>query len=66
METPQVFARELVARGYSRAQASGRLLADDTAAIESHPIALLENPHPNPKLTTPADLGYAEFLLSGG
>jgi 2-C-methyl-D-erythritol 4-phosphate cytidylyltransferase len=27
-------------------------------------VALLENPHPNPKLTTPADLGYAEFLLS--
>lgn len=64
METPQVFARELVARGYSRAQASGRLLSDDTAAIEPHPIALLENPHPNPKLTTPADFGYAEFLLS--
>ena len=29
-----------------------------------HPIALLENAYPNPKLTTPADLAYLEFLLS--
>ena len=66
METPQVFARGLIAGAYARVKARGRTVTDDAAAIEQagHPIALLENPHPNPKLTTPADLAYLEFLLS--
>ena len=40
-------------------------ITDDASAVEllKHPVALLENPHPNPKLTTPADLPYLEFLL---
>jgi 2-C-methyl-D-erythritol 4-phosphate cytidylyltransferase len=29
-----------------------------------HPVAVLANDRPNPKLTTPADLAYVEFLLS--
>ncbi|MBA3850276.1 MAG: 2-C-methyl-D-erythritol 4-phosphate cytidylyltransferase, partial [Opitutus sp.] len=64
METPQVFARELICRAYAKAMQAGRRLTDDAAAVEllKHPVALLENPHPNPKLTTPADLAYAEFL----
>ena len=39
--------------------------SDDAAAVEllKHPVALLENTHPNPKLTTPADLPYFEYLL---
>ena len=68
METPQVFARDLIARAYARALARGLSLTDDAAAVEQigHPIALLENPHPNPKLTTPADLAYLEFLVGRG
>lgn len=66
METPQVFSRELICRGYAKAMQAGKRLTDDAAAVEllKQPVALLENPHPNPKLTTPADLAYAEFLLS--
>lgn len=66
METPQVFARDLICRAYAKAIAGKKRLTDDAAAVEllKHPIALLENPHPNPKLTTPADLPYLEFLLS--
>jgi 2-C-methyl-D-erythritol 4-phosphate cytidylyltransferase len=66
METPQVFARDLIVRAYARVQARGLRITDDAAAVEGlgHPIALLENPHPNPKVTTPADLDYLEFLLS--
>ena len=39
---------------------------DDAAAVEllKHPVALLENPYPNPKLTTPADLPWFEYLLA--
>jgi len=67
METPQVFERDLVLRAYSKVQASGQPITDDAAAVElfGHSIALLENPHPNPKLTTPADLAYLQFLVAG-
>ncbi len=65
METPQVFDRDLITRAYARVQARGLHITDDAQAVEQlgHPIALLENPHPNPKLTTPADFRYLEFLL---
>ena len=66
METPQVFARALIVRGYERVQARQLHVTDDAQAVEllDHPIALLENTHPNPKLTRPADLSYLEFLLA--
>ncbi len=66
METPQVFARELITRAYARTAGRKLHVTDDAQAIEllGHPIALLENEHANPKLTTPADLAYMEFLLT--
>jgi len=66
METPQVFSRDLISRAYARVQARGGHVTDDAQAVEQlgHPIALLENAYPNPKLTTPADLAYLEFLLN--
>ncbi|MGA3007439.1 MAG: 2-C-methyl-D-erythritol 4-phosphate cytidylyltransferase [Opitutaceae bacterium] len=66
METPQVFSRGLITRAYDHV-AQGKLrITDDAQAVErlGRPIALLENPHPNLKLTTPADFAYLEFLLS--
>jgi 2-C-methyl-D-erythritol 4-phosphate cytidylyltransferase len=66
METPQVFSRSLVDRAYSRVSEQGLHVTDDAAAVErlGHRIALVENPHPNPKLTNPQDLAYVEFLLA--
>ncbi len=66
METPQVFSRKLICRAYARVAERQLTITDDAAAVEllNHPIALLENPHANPKLTTPADLAYLEFLLT--
>ena len=66
METPQVFSRDLITRAYARVAAKKLRITDDVQAVEllGQPIALLENPHPNPKLTTPADFAYLEFLLS--
>lgn len=66
METPQVFSRELICRAYARVAARRKTITDDAAAVEllNHPVALLENPHPNPKLTTPADLAWLEFLMT--
>lgn len=66
METPQVFSRELIVRAYEKVAAKKLRITDDAAAVEllKHPVALLENIYPNPKLTTPADLPYLEFLLT--
>ncbi len=66
METPQVFSRKLICRAYAAVAERKLTITDDAAAVEllKHPIALLENPHPNPKLTTPSDLAYLEFLLT--
>jgi 2-C-methyl-D-erythritol 4-phosphate cytidylyltransferase len=66
METPQVFSRKLICRAYERVAERKLTITDDASAVEllKHSIALLENPYPNPKLTTPADLAYMEFLLA--
>ncbi len=66
METPQVFSRDHITRAYARVAAKKLRVTDDAQAVETlgHPIALLENPHPNPKLTTPTDLAWGEFLLA--
>lgn len=65
METPQVFHRETILECYRRLRFENLSVTDDTAAVsrEGHKVTLVENPYPNPKLTTPADLPYLEFLL---
>jgi 2-C-methyl-D-erythritol 4-phosphate cytidylyltransferase len=66
METPQVFSKELIDQAYAKVKSRKLVVTDDAAAVEllKHPVALLENSLPNPKLTSPQDLGYLEFLLS--
>jgi 2-C-methyl-D-erythritol 4-phosphate cytidylyltransferase len=66
METPQVFERTLIEEAYQKVARKGLRITDDAAAVEllAHPIALLENPYPNPKLTTPIDIAWLEFLLT--
>jgi len=66
METPQVFSKALIERAYRRVAARKLLVTDDAAAVEllGHPVALLENTHPNLKLTSPKDLPQLEFLLA--
>jgi len=65
METPQVFERKLIVKAYLRVVAKKLKVTDDAAAVElmKLPIALLENTHANPKLTTPSDIPWLEFLL---
>jgi 2-C-methyl-D-erythritol 4-phosphate cytidylyltransferase len=66
METPQVFSKALIERAYRRVAARKLIVTDDAAAVEllGHPVALLENTHPNLKLTSPKDLPQLEFLLA--
>ena len=66
METPQVFSRDLIVAAYAKVAKKKLRITDDAAAVEllKRPVALLENTHANPKLTTPADLPWFEYLLA--
>ena len=66
METPQVFTRDLIVEAYAKVAKKKLRITDDAAAVEllKHPVAILENALPNPKLTTPADLPWFEYLLA--
>lgn len=67
METPQAFARDVITAAYAEVQRRRLVITDDAAALEAvtrRGVTLVENLHPNPKITVPADLAYAEFLLA--
>ncbi len=66
METPQVFSRDLIVAAYAKVAKKKLRITDDAAAVEllKQPVALLENSYANPKLTTPADLPWFEYLLA--
>ena len=65
MQTPQTFVYSEILHAYQDTIESGAQITDDTSALERKggKIYILENPSPNPKLTTPADLPMMEFLL---
>lgn len=63
--TPQAFRRDMLRRALASAQADGVIVTDEAMAVERlglHP-ALVEGREDNLKVTTPADLALAEFLL---
>ena len=66
METPQVFSRALIDSAYAKVAKKKLRITDDASAVEllKHPVAILENTHANPKLTTAADLPWFEYLLA--
>ena len=67
METPQVFAIDLLRRAYGEVISRNLPVTDDVSAAEAigQPTKLVEDPYPNPKITVPADLSTAEALLKG-
>jgi 2-C-methyl-D-erythritol 4-phosphate cytidylyltransferase len=63
--TPQLFRRATLQRALEAALAAGVSITDEAMAIERlglRPL-LVEGAEDNIKVTTPADLTYAEFLL---
>jgi len=66
METPQAFALPVIRKAYAYVRDDALRITDDTAALAAigSPVTLVPNSSPNPKITTPADLDYAEWLLS--
>lgn len=65
METPQGAPRAWLEEGLSKAKSQKILLTDDMAAVElaGYSVGMLDPGYPNPKITTPDDFSYAEFLL---
>ena len=65
METPQAFAFKNILKAYQNVIKKKLTTTDDTAALATIGLktTLVQNNHPNPKLTTPADLAYIEHLL---
>ncbi|HUG11546.1 MAG TPA: 2-C-methyl-D-erythritol 4-phosphate cytidylyltransferase [Opitutaceae bacterium] len=66
VETPQAFDRRLIVRAYDLVKQRGVRVTDDTQAVEIAGgwIAIVENPDPNPKITSPADIALVEHLLA--
>ncbi|MEP6810265.1 MAG: 2-C-methyl-D-erythritol 4-phosphate cytidylyltransferase [Chthoniobacterales bacterium] len=67
MQTPQIFARDLLEEAYARIVAAGLTVTDEVSAVEQlgRKVILVPNDKPNPKITFPADLALAELLLAG-
>lgn len=65
METPQGAPKSWLVEGLEKARNENIILTDDMAAVEllGHPVGLLEPNYPNPKITTPDDFAYAQFLF---
>lgn len=66
VETPQAFDRRLIVRAYDVVKQRGLRVTDDTQAVEAAGgwVAIVENPGPNPKITSPADIALVEHLLA--
>ncbi len=63
--TPQAFRRDLLCWALANVEVDGVAVTDEAMAVESlgrHPV-LVEGREDNIKVTTPADLALAEFLL---
>ena len=65
METPQAFALPDILKAYQHVHDSGLRVTDDSAAVATIGLhtTLVPNHAANLKITTPADLSYAAWLL---
>lgn len=65
METPQAFSYSTIRDAYTHIALKGLRITDDTAAAATIGVltTIVPNETANPKITTPADLDYAEYLL---
>jgi 2-C-methyl-D-erythritol 4-phosphate cytidylyltransferase len=66
METPQIFARDLLLRAYEQVRQNEVAITDEVSAVQrlGHKVLLVPNEHINLKITFPADLTLAELVLS--
>jgi 2-C-methyl-D-erythritol 4-phosphate cytidylyltransferase len=67
-QTPQGFDADLIRGLHDRASREETVASDDSglAELEGHPVAAVEGDPWNLKITTPADLAMAEWLVDSG
>jgi 2-C-methyl-D-erythritol 4-phosphate cytidylyltransferase len=67
VETPQIFRAELLRHAYDEVIATGGYVSDETSAVQAAgaPVALVETPEWNGKITYPGDLELARLVLRG-
>ncbi len=65
-QTPQVFRADLLRRAFERADSDGFRGSDEAVLVErlGHPVTVVMGSWRNIKITQPADLDLARFLLS--
>ncbi len=66
VQTPQIFRRDLLEKAFAALTESAVEVTDEISAVEriGGRVILLPNDEPNFKITYPADLPLAEFILS--
>ena len=67
VQTPQIFRRDLLEKAYRAVGEAGLEMTDEISAFEhvGEKVVLVPNDEPNFKITYPADLPLAEFVLRG-
>jgi len=65
VQTPQIFRRDLLEKAYGVIFSEGLEVTDEISAVErvEGKVLLVPNDEPNFKVTYPADLSLAEFVL---
>jgi 2-C-methyl-D-erythritol 4-phosphate cytidylyltransferase len=65
MQTPQIFARDLLLEAYRKVAADRLRITDEVSAVEQigAPVVVVPSTTPNFKITYPDDLSLAEFVL---
>ena len=65
MQTPQIFARELLIEAYETVTAKNILVTDEVSAVEylGRKVVLVPNEDFNFKITYPRDFPLAEFVI---
>ncbi|HMB97755.1 MAG TPA: 2-C-methyl-D-erythritol 4-phosphate cytidylyltransferase [Balneolaceae bacterium] len=66
-QTPQIFKKEILDRAYAYAKSTGYIGTDDASLVEhlGENVTLVEGSYKNFKITYPADMKYAELLITG-
>ena len=67
MQTPQIFARELLLEAYTQVAAEKLLITDEVSAVQhlGRRVMLVRHERPNLKITYPEDIRIAELVMSG-
>ena len=69
METPQCFQREILTAAYHQVRDQNLQVTDEVSALQAQgktQVHLIDTKAPNPKITFPQDIPFAELLLGKG